>query len=100
MKRMALKSKFGFTKINHNYTEEERQVTETKVLSEAHIWMPRPKQDTYINIRDTWGPPPPMAPTKNKCVPDNDSQTTSKKIRTERITNIKTTNNITKIENN
>ena len=26
MKRMALKSKFGFTKINHNYTEEERQV--------------------------------------------------------------------------
>ena len=37
MKRMALKSKFGFTKINHNYTEEERQVTETKVLSEAHI---------------------------------------------------------------
>ena len=36
MKRMALKSKFGFTKINHNYTEEERQVTETKVLSEAH----------------------------------------------------------------
>ena len=51
MKRMALKSKFGFTKINHNYTEEERQVTETKVLSEAHIWMPRPKQDTYINIK-------------------------------------------------
>ena len=37
MKRMALKSKFGFTKINHNYTEEERQVTETKVLWEAHI---------------------------------------------------------------
>ena len=27
MKRMALKSKFGFTKINHNYTEEERQVS-------------------------------------------------------------------------
>lgn len=26
MKRMALKSKFGFTKINHNYTAEERQV--------------------------------------------------------------------------
>ena len=54
MKRMALKSKFGFTKINHNYTEEERQVTETKVLSEAHIrqiWMPRPDQDTYINIK-------------------------------------------------
>ena len=27
MKRMALKSKFGFTKINHNYTEDERQVS-------------------------------------------------------------------------
>lgn len=31
MKRMALKSKFGFTKINHNYTAEERQVRLTRL---------------------------------------------------------------------
>ena len=26
MKKMALKSKFGFTTVNHYYNEEERQV--------------------------------------------------------------------------
>ena len=45
MKRMALKSTFGFTKINHHYTEEERQVcsftmfedsTHVQVLNSYH----------------------------------------------------------------
>ena len=30
----------------------------------------------------------------NKCVPDKETQTASRRLQTERITNIKTTNNI------
>ena len=83
-------------RIEEKIRELRKKNNKARLRKETQITNKKQKitEDTYINIRDTWGPPPPTAPTKNKCVTEDDSQTTSKRIRTERLTNIKTTNNI------
>ena len=83
-------------KIEEKIRELRKKNNKARLRKETQITNKKQKitEDTYINIRETWGPPPPTAPTKNKCVPDKETQTASKRLRTERITNIKTTNNI------
>ena len=53
-------------------------------------------ENTYINIRETWGPPPPSAPIKNKCVEEeNYDQKSYKKQKMEiKLTNLRTINSI------
>ena len=52
-------------------------------------------ENTYINIREVWGQPPSTAPRKNKNDNNEETEHQNKKKRlNERLTNIKTTNNI------
>ena len=55
MKRMALKSKFGFTKLNHHYTEEERQVNNLPIskLSKRGTFAFQPG---FFHVTQLFGP--------------------------------------------
>ena len=68
-----------------------------RLQTETHKTQKKRKisENTYINIREVWGQPPPTAPKKNKNNNSEETEHKNKKKRmNERLTNIKTTNNI------